>query len=37
VIDATVTKAVDKITPTTKPGAGSIIVALIEIANPMEG
>lgn len=36
-LDATVTKAVDKITPTAKPAAGAIIVALIEIANPMEG
>ncbi len=36
-LDATATKAVDKITPTTKPASGDIIVAFIEIANPMEG
>ena len=36
VIDATAVLAVDGVTPTTKPGAGDIVVAYYEIANPEE-
>lgn len=36
VLDATVTKETDGVTPTTKPGSGDMVVCLYEIANPME-